>query len=149
MLARGCIVGVFFASLLTGSAQQPSHTIDDSAAEVQGALLELRAGLYTGFAQKRLGRMGDEAAEAVIRTHALEELNAEPMAIAVVEVIATSFNSPTLIAKESNKIPKMSVLLISYLRPFIHTPAGVRLVDETSEMLKQQTDSQAQTKPKT
>jgi hypothetical protein len=137
---------VLAVSICSATGQQSQSDVDDNTAAVNGALVELREGLFTGFAQKRLTQLGDEAANTTIRGHTLEEMRAEPMAIAIARLVAISFNSPTRIAREADKTPKMSVLLLAYLKSSVKTPEGMKAVDLATQTVDRQLDAQSRSR---
>ena len=83
---------------------------------VLAALNEIQAGLYTGFASKTLSRAGDSAATYVFQHYSLAEIRQERTARAVVGLISMSFSNPTMIDAEADKTPKMSMLVLTYLK---------------------------------
>lgn len=132
---------VLYAHDLGG--QQPEPEINDATATVNAALMELRVGIYSSIAAKRLARLGDEAAEAVIDTHSLREMSVRPMSIAIAQVISESFSGPCMIVRESDKTPKRSILLLTYLRYSVKTPEEIRAVDLADEVVNRQVQAQA------
>jgi hypothetical protein len=140
------LITLLAVSICSATGQQNQSDADDNTAAVNGALVELRAGLFTGFTQKRLTQLGDEAANTTIRDHTLEEMRAEPMAIAIARLIAISFNSPTRINKEGDKTPKMSALLLAYLRSSVKTPEGIKAVDLATQTVDRQLEAQGRSK---
>ena len=138
---------LFAASLCCAVGQERPAESQDNSAAINGALSDMQAGLSTGFAEKGLARGGDEAADTAIRSHTLEEIRKEPMAIAMAKMIALSFSNPDFIVKESNKTPKMSVLLLCYLRYSVKTPEGIREVENATQVIDRQLRAQAAHKP--
>ena len=111
---------------------------DNAVAEVNGALQELQMGLYTSFAAKRLARLGDEAASAIIRSHTLDEMKNEATAVGIAQVINLSFLSPSQIAVESCREPKMSALLLAYLQMSVNTKKAQDAIRAASATLAKQ-----------
>lgn len=116
---------------------------DNSKAIVNTALIELKAGLYTSMAAKSLARLGDEAASAAIRTCSLKDMTAKPTLTAIAQMISESFSGPGIIQKESNKTPKMSILLLVYLRSKATTPEEIKAIIDADEIVNRQLKSQA------
>jgi hypothetical protein len=146
-LFKSWAVVLFAASLCCAGGQERPVESQNNSAAINGALSDMQAGLSTGFAEKRLGRLGDEASDTAIRSHTLEEIRKESMAIAMAKMIALSFSNPDFIVTESNKTPKMSVLLLCYLRSSVKTPGGTREVENATQVIDRQLRAQAAQKP--
>jgi hypothetical protein len=143
MHIRNLVATILLAvSICSAICQQAKPNVDDNTAAINGALVELRAGLFTGFAEKQLTQLGDEAANTIIRDHTLEEMRSEPTAIAIARLIAISFSSPLRIAKEADKTPKMSALLLAYLRSAVKTSEGIKAIDLATQTVDRQSEAQ-------
>jgi hypothetical protein len=59
---------------------------------------------------------GDGAATTAIENHTLTEMRDDRMVAALAEMISMSFAKPALILGDKNKNPKMSSLLLCYLK---------------------------------
>jgi hypothetical protein len=134
-------------SLCCAAGQERPADSQDNTQAIKNILSEMQAGLHTGFAEKGLARVGDQAADTAVRSNTLEEIRKEPMAIAVAKMIAFSFSNPDQIVIESNKTPKMSVLLLCYLRSSVKTPEGTREVENATQAVDRQLRAQAAQRP--
>jgi hypothetical protein len=110
---------------------------------VNGILGELQGGLITGFTIKRLTRMGDGVAASAIQAYSLDQLKEESMAKTIAEMISISFSSPSLIQNDGDKTPKMSKLLLCYLRDNVRTTSGIKALDDAMAVVDQQLNAVA------
>lgn len=113
-----------------GFSQEVGGNAGGADSSVQAILNDLKAGLYTGIGAKQLERLGDNASLAAIRSSSLEEIANENTGTAIARMITIAFSHPELITSTDAKTPKVSIILLTYIRSTLTTAANKKIVDE-------------------
>ena|ERR1700733_7470413 len=103
-----CIVLLFVPTLLLGQTGKL-----DTEGAVRQAWAHARNG-YTSTVQKELGRLGDASAIALMKIiggRPLEETDVDPILL----IVALSYSDPRIVETESDRQPRATLFLLSYL----------------------------------
>ncbi len=74
-----------------------------------------QGGLWTGFLEKQIDRLGDRIGIALLKIYSLDELGREALAKAYLPVIRAAFSYPHLIARPEDRKPDVTLLLLQSL----------------------------------
>ncbi len=125
-------------TLLTGQDQhQPSDPY--SLGLVKGALELSENGASVSFVDKRILRLGDGTAIAVLKLLTPQELTDPKTALGTLNLIYTSFAEPKFVSLEVNKDPKVTAFLLDYLQEKVNNEKVKRQVQFVKEFVKKQT----------
>jgi hypothetical protein len=104
--------------------------------------LRVRAGVgkgVSGFSAKQLQRFGDASSIAIIKILGHEQLIIPEVASRVLPIIDLSFSYPELIARETDKHPKVTLLLLAFLIHQIPDPEIQKNIQQTREFVLSKT----------
>lgn len=88
---------------------------ENSVKLVKSAIQQIRSGILFSIYNKRIPRLGDEAAICLMEIFSEEDLSKEENFLVYLPIIQDSFSSCKSIKKEENKNPKFSLLLLNRL----------------------------------
>jgi hypothetical protein len=94
----------------------------------------------SSFSQKRLFRLGDGTAIAILKALEPSSLTDRHFVLTVLSIIQGGFAHPELISNDSDKKPSVTMLLLSYLKlSFADDLEIQKLLDETRNFIDRQT----------
>jgi hypothetical protein len=113
------IWGCLCLSTLVGAQEhsRPTSADENAKISVEASLYEAQAaGLYSGFAEKSMSRLGDRVAVILIQSHNVDDLAAQKNGtLAIAQLLHMAFVDPKHINRKDDKIPRVSLLLAKYL----------------------------------
>lgn len=113
---RLMLVALLLVDGVPAPGQSKARPNQNDHANIQASIQELNLGIYSGIAKKQLERAGDEVAIVAMNAYTLDELADTKTNFAIANAISISFEQPGLIANESDKMPKLSIILLNYLK---------------------------------
>lgn len=133
-----------FFSLLVfcASLGGQSHTPEPDPYHVDAVKADLQSrstGPMIFSAYKHMARLGDDASIAILKILDERDLTNPEMVKRFLGTIRTSFSSPQFISREEDKKPKVTVLLLNYLRLTVPDPQTQKDIQDTLEYVKRQT----------
>ena len=103
------------AGFLCGITATAFAQIASTPNSIEENLGEIKAGLFTGIAEKNLARKGDETAHWITENYSIEQLADPKLQKAIAIALEMSFAHPDLIETPHALSPKFSTILIGYL----------------------------------
>ena len=137
---RAWILALFLIAY-PGVALTQDLTQNDAEHSVRLLLNELSAGYITGFAEKPIARLGDAAAVAVTQIFADREPTATEM-YNILDVVKIAFARPSIVALDSERLPRTTLLLLRYMDALIINPDLKAKIADTRRFALEQTTSQ-------
>jgi hypothetical protein len=138
---RICLVTL--SELLTllggGLFASPDDGDDPYSVNLVGNVLHMRQAQQTVIfsqTQKALGRLGDDAAIAIVKILSGPELVTPSTIDTYLPIIRAAFSTPALIARSDDRKPKVTLFLLQYLAENITDPQCRSRVQETINFVK-------------
>ena len=94
---------------------------------ISAILQEIRNGIFTGLAETKLAREGDETAHWILENYSLQDLQDQDIQKSISLAVEMSFAHRQLIEPHTASVPKFSDILITYLLEQPH-PESIRLL---------------------
>jgi hypothetical protein len=106
----------------------------DYAVDVVQAVLAQPIGVTTGFFEKRLTRLGDRAAVALLKLYNDEDWSNRPSVGRALGIIQVAMRAPHVITARYDQSPDVSILLLRTILENVGDD-DARLIKETIEVL--------------
>jgi hypothetical protein len=129
-----CVLLLFFAGVSARRAAAQDDTAYDTSL-VKSALQDNALGV--SIIEKRVNRLGDRAAIALIRVLEDSDLKNPQKVKRVLQVIRVAFLHPNLITSEEDKKPKFTLLFLEHVGSEVKDSALKREISDLTKFVKE------------
>jgi hypothetical protein len=128
--------------LLVGWLNAESNSSDPDSLDAVRVELQLNSGgrrVTHSWSQKRLVLLGDRMSIAIVKILDEQDLKNPGNVSSFLPLIRTSFSNPQFVSIESDKEPKVTFLLLQYLRQNVEDAQVQQEIEQTIEFVREKT----------